>query len=59
MSIYYGADTQVIGPYHPDEFMARQAAKELMRGPGGRQVYQITANSYEDARRKLLRVTRP
>lgn len=55
--IYYGAGRNVIGPYHPEEIRARSAAQHIMR-QSGRQVYEIKAESYEDARRKLLRATR-
>jgi hypothetical protein len=50
--IYYGAGHTVVGPYHPDEIGARARAQYLLRQPG-RQVYEIKASSYEDARRKL------
>lgn len=55
--IYYGAGHNVIGPYHPEELSARAHAQHLMR-QSGRQVYEIKATSYEDARRKLLRQER-
>lgn len=55
--IYYGSGTTVLGPYHPDEFRARVNAKRMLQGDG-RQLYEIKATSYEDARRKLLREVR-
>lgn len=56
--IYYGAGATVLGPYHLDELAARANAVGAL-GRDGRQVYEIKASSYEDARAKLLReVTR-
>lgn len=57
--IYYGVGRHtVIGPYHPDEVFARARAQALLRADKReRQVFEIKASSYEDARRKLLRAT--
>lgn len=54
--IYYGVGrSTVIGPYSSDEDSARVRVQYLVR-VSGQQVHEIKAASYEDARRKLLRV---
>ena len=52
--IYYGAGHIVIGPYGADEISARARVMAFLRRDD-RQVYEIKATSYQDARRKLMR----
>jgi hypothetical protein len=56
--IFYGVKEgknagRVFGPYHPDEMRARASCVRALRGED---VYMIYAETYEQARRKLVNI---
>lgn len=56
--IFYGTDQgRVFGPYHKDEMMARTALVARLHHQK-REVFAISAETYEEARRALTRKLR-